>query len=64
MARSARHEDAGPAHGTARQDRPRRRCIFGRASEGEKGLLSRLRVAPAARPGAPPATRFWWHGVV
>jgi cystathionine beta-lyase/cystathionine gamma-synthase len=52
------------AYGTARQDGPRRRRVFRRASEGEKGLLSRLCIAPAARPGAPPATWFWWHGVV
>jgi cystathionine beta-lyase/cystathionine gamma-synthase len=43
---------------------PRGRRIFGRASEGEKSLLPAPRRTRSPRPGAPPATRFWWHGVV
>ncbi len=59
LAGDARHENAGAADGATRQIRPRSCCISRRASESEKDLLSRVSVAPAARPGKAPAKRFW-----
>src|SRR5687768_9537587 len=64
MVGDARYKDTGTANGTARQIRPRRRCVFGRTSEGATRLLSRVSIAPATCAGKTPAKWLWGDGSV